>query len=65
MSVIGILNTSQHSSLLIHHQVCRDILSVLSNSKLWLEDAVLDSKDLVLGEDQERKQRKMEEKLNK
>ena len=47
------------------NQVCRDILSVLSNSKLWLEDAVLDSKDLFLGEDQERKQRKIEEKLNK
>ena len=45
--------------------MCRDILSILSNSKLWLEDAVLDSKDLFLGEDLERKQRKMEEKLNK
>ena len=55
---------SPHLSLTIH-QVCRDILSVLTNSKLWLEDAVLDSKDLFLGEDLERKQRKMEEKLNK
>ena len=46
-------------------QVCRDLLAVITTSRQWVEEAVLDSKDLVLGEDLERKQRKMEEKLNK
>ena len=46
-------------------QVCRDLLTALSNSKSWLEEAVLDSKEIFLGEDQERKERKEAERVNK
>ena len=46
-------------------QVGRDLLTVLSNSKLWLEEAILDSKEIFFGEDKERKVRQMEERLNR
>ena len=38
-------------------QVCRDLLAALAGSKSWLEEALLDSKEIFLGEDEERKEK--------